>query len=262
MVATRIKEIPCRYVLNDPNGKERIMIIRCKNVVLVFSCLAVLCLVGRMSDVYATPLIKIDGVLAATDGDILTDLDVATAGSVVYGGSTATFTVSTASGSTKPILGTASDPKQILSSVVVSSAGAGTVEIGFVETGYTGLGMSGFLTHMGGTTLLTSGTVTFDFYIGADNDTDWTDDVLMSTLSAPGGAFDATGVYDLSTHIPALAGPYSLAIVATITHDGIGTTSFGSDISAVPEPATVALLGIGLVGLCGGYVSRKIRRKK
>ncbi len=41
----------------------------------------------------------------------------------------------------------------------------------------------------------------------------------------------------------------------------IGEVQAYGDAAAVPEPATVALLGIGLAGLGGGYLRRRYKKR-
>jgi PEP-CTERM motif len=54
------------------------------------------------------------------------------------------------------------------------------------------------------------------------------------------------------------SGPYSLFTQATINFTGPGVVSFDSDLSTVPEPTSLLLLGSGLAGI--GLWSR--RKKK
>ena len=78
------------------------------------------------------------------------------------------------------------------------------------------------------------------------------------TTSFPGGT-DGTVTLDTYDEYNEESGTYSITMVAGISVDG--STSFTAEVEPVPEPATLALLGIGLVGLVGAGI-RKQRNKK
>lgn len=102
-------------------------------------------------------------------------------------------------------------------------------------------------TDVGGTT---DGSMTLASYYDTGN-TDFVTGTLMSTLGPfSGGAFSGTDTSNVN-----LAGPFSLTMVAKITQDAKGTTSFDSNVAPAPEPGTMLLFGLGLAGLFG--ISRK-----
>ena len=71
------------------------------------------------------------------------------------------------------------------------------------------------------------------------------------------GAFAATN--DFSGNYA--SGPFSISQVVSVTHTGPGqSTSFDSEITAMPEPGTLALVGMALVG--AAIFNRRRRRNK
>ena len=177
-----------------------------------------------------------DGVghtATAVDGGI-NDANSA-AGVVTFIGAVGNWTVNVTTG------GDFSQPGQAvldLSSLnaVRTGRGASTMTISLTETGLTDpaiVGASGN-TQVGGTT---DGTVSFNTYFNG---------VQVASMAGWGTA--SFGGLDTTN-------PFSLTNEAKIAQSGAGVTSFDM-VTTVPEPVTLGLLGLGLLGL--GFARRRM----
>jgi hypothetical protein len=126
--------------------------------------------------------------------------------------------------------------------------GPSTLKISLQETGLM-TPFSSYATSVGGTTTeaAPAGGVRFET---------WYNGTLLSTLgtysAAPGTASGSFGG-SVSGSVDGVA-PFTLEQIAYVTHTGFGVTSFDMH-TTVPEPATLAMLGLGLLGI--GFSRRR-----
>ena len=185
--------------------------------------------------VAATPIVITDG--GAGDAN-------AAAGVVTWIGSIGVWTVNVDTGLSKPILGTPISGHLDFSFVDVSS-GAGTLTLMFTDTDFTGTGLLPLLAEIGGTT---GGSISYDVYADSSN-TPFGMGQHLTSLS-----FGASPYSGGESAMFNASGPYSLTQVITISHRAAGVTS-GDAEARVPEPASMALLGLGMAGL--GWARRR-----
>lgn len=206
---------------------------------------------------FATPMLRLtsDGS-TVTVSDNLSGDAVPLAGQVTYIGSVGSFVANVTTGTTKPLIGDASQAAFDLNSINVTSGTAGSLKLEFTETDFiSSYDIVGFVSQIGGTiNNLPGSSLAYTVYVDTSNTAFGTGtEVYSATFGS--GAFSAASFNQVGL---GLSTPYSITIVANLTHSGSGSSSFDALVQ-VPEPATVALFGAGLLAI-GGLRGR--RRKE
>ena len=217
-------------------------------------------LAGQASVHAAASLFISDGINSITVADGSANDSSSLVGVVTYNGlldASSPWSINITTGISKPVLGSSLIPFLDLNSVNVSSSSGGSLTVEFSDNGFGPLLPGTLTSEIGGST---GGSVTFNTYYDLGNGL-FAKTTPTANLSFEETPFSGAAVADRPT-----GGTVSLTLQTIVTHTGTEVTSYNASFydstvrPSVPEPSTVSLLGLGVVG--GLWMLKRSRKNK